>query len=191
MRPGPLLAVLVPALLVPCLLLTGGCADNVYYQTRYAPTSGEDTYSFSERLFQSEDREVYETPANPPALASGEDDDHRSRVDCRKPGQDFKAGRVAAGGGTEIHGHGQSDGPPVARMEDEPLLGRGPGPDTPPKMADWHDAGTPGARERPGLVPVANYDTRPTSQVASGIGMRQAELLAGTREDATWCPPQR
>ena len=184
MRPGPLLAMLAPV-----LLLAGGCADSVYHQTRYVPSAGEDAYSFSERLFWTEDAEVYETPANPPALASGEDDGHRSRIDCRKPGQAFKSGPVAAGGGTEINGHGLAEGPTLARMEDEPLHGRGLPPDAPQRVADWHDAGTTGARERPGLIPVANYDGRPRSQPASGIDRRQTEPMASTRDDADWCPP--
>lgn len=176
-------------MLAPVLLLTGGCADSIYHQTRYVPSAGADAYSFGERLFWTEDDEVYETPSNPPALASSEDDAHRSRIDCRKPGQAFKSNRIASGDGSEISGNGLAEGPTLARMEDEPLHGRGLPPDAPQPVATWHDAGTLGARERPGLVPVANYDARPRSQPASGIDRRQAETLAATRDDADWCPP--
>ena len=181
----------VPALslLVPLLGLSG-CADSVYYQTRYAPTSGEQAFGVGERWFWSEDDEVYELPANPPALAAGEEgDEHRSRVDCRKPGQAFRANVVARGDGTEIHGHGEASRLTVARMDDSLPLAKGPGPETPYTVAGWHDEARYGTRERTGVAPVAAYDDRPRSTPGSGLDRSSVNTLVVSGDDSGWCPP--
>jgi hypothetical protein len=74
------------AFLIPALAVLGGCSEGLYYQTRYIPTDIESTYSASEQLTWSGDRETYELPAAPPDLEGT----HRPRVDCTYPYQKFK-----------------------------------------------------------------------------------------------------
>lgn len=171
----------------------GGCADNAYYQTRYMPTSSEESYSAGERLFWKEDAQVYDLPSHPPALAANEvgaDDDHRSRIDCAPPGVKFHAPLVASGNGTEVRGNSEVNGLQIASMRDDQAgVTLPPGPATP--IGGWHGERELGAHDDRPQDSVAGFDTRPQSVGGEGINRRPAENLAGTRDDEGWCPPKR
>ena len=171
----------------------GGCANNAYYQTRYAPTSSEESYSSGERLFWQEEHEVYALPSRPPALAANEvgaDDDHRQRIDCVMPGPQLKSDRVAVGDGTEIHGHSRVDNLPMVTMRDErngvplPSLNGS-------QVGGWHDERELGASDDRPHLPVSGYDSRPVPVRGEGIDRHQSNIVAGTRDDEGWCPPKR
>ncbi len=191
MRPAFVSTLLVTAAVASLGL--GGCADNAYYQTRYTPTSSDESYSVTERMFWTEDREVYGLPANPPALATGEtdgSDDHRKRLECQQPGQRFKSLQVATGNGSEIHGTSLVDSPTLVAQGDE-QSGRGPGPDRRLPIAGEYDAPVNGALDHREVIPVAVKNERSASVRGEGIDRRPAEVLVGTRDDEGWCPPKR
>lgn len=173
------------------LPLLSGCADSLYYQTRYVPNSSEGAFSLGDRMFWTEDSEVYELPANPPALATNADDEHRQRIDCKPPGQLFKANQVASGGLTEIRGKSTVSNPQLAVLSDDPGLPRAPGPGKPTSMGGWHDEMPIGAREPAGLTPVAAYEDRPRSTPGSGIDKIPVNKMATIGDETGYCPPAR
>lgn len=178
---------------VVTLFVFGGCADNAYYQTRYMPTSSDESFSAGERLFWKEDAEVYDLPSRPPALAANEvdaDDDHRPRIDCAPPGPKFQPERVAAGNGTEIRGNSRVDGLKVAAMRDN-QTGVALPPDSAIRIIGWHEERERGARDDRPQDPVAGYDTRPQSVRGEGIDRGHVDTVAGMRDDEGWCPPKR
>jgi hypothetical protein len=185
MRLAPLV---LPALVLCCLT---GCANSVYYQSRYAPTSSSQSFGVGERIFWTEDKEVYELPANPPAISTDEEDEHRSRRDCLQPGQNFKAPQVASGGGTEIRGLGGANGPKVAAMADESGIHKAPGPGPAVAIAGWEDEARYGTRERTFLVPVAGNQGPITAAPGSGINRIPPNRVAGIGDDTGWCPPAK
>ncbi len=67
-------------------VLCTGCAEREQVKSRYVTTSVEDVFSPIDRVGWTGDRQVYELPAAPPAVA----DLHRART-CKKPGQQFKS----------------------------------------------------------------------------------------------------
>ncbi len=173
------------------LFLLAGCADSIYYQTRYAPTSSSGSFSIGERMFRTEDNEVYELPANPPALATAQEDSHRSRVDCRRPGQAFKSNPIAGIDGDEIHGNPDGSVTPIARMSNDLELAKSPGPGAPQPLAGWQDEGRYGARERRDPPKVGGAEDRPASVPGSGTTVIAPNKIATIDNDTGWCPPQR
>ena len=184
----PSAGLLVAFLALPLL---SSCANSVYYQTRYVPTSSEGAFSLGDRLFWTEESEVYELPANPPALASNDDDEHRSRVDCKPPGQPFKANQIGSGGLSEIRGKSSVSSYQLAVLSEDPGLPRAPGPGKPTPISGWHDEMLTGAREPAGLIPIAAYDDRPRSTPGSGINNIPANKMATIGDETGYCPPAR
>jgi hypothetical protein len=180
--------ILVAFLALPLL---SGCADSLYYQTRYVPSSSEGAFSAGDRMFWTEESEVYELPANPPALASNEDDEHRQRVDCKPPGQQFKSNQVGSGGLTEIRGRSVVTNPQLAVMSNDLGLPRAPGPGKPTQMAGWHDEMPIGAREPAGILKVAGYEDRPKSTPGSGIDTIEPNKMVTIGDETGYCPPAR
>ena len=178
---------------VMSMFVLGGCADNAYYQTRYMPTSSEESFGTGERFFWKEDAQIYDLPSHPPALAANEvgaDDDHRQRRECALPGPKLKSQTVAAGNGTEIRGQSLVDGLRVAAMRDDESNPRMPAnPATP--IGGWHQETELGARDDRPQDPVAGTDTRPMSVRGEGIDRRPVDNLSIMREDEGWCPPKR
>ena len=183
-------AVLFFALMTSFVL--GGCANNAYYQTRYMPTSSEETYSASQRLFWREDSQVYDLPSNPPALASeaGADDDHRVRADCAMPGPEWKTDRLAAGNGAAIQGRSQVDGVPLVSIHEE-RVGVPLSPERLAPTGGWHDERILGARDTRVHEPISGYDQRPIPVPGEGINRQSYGLVAGMRDDQNWCPPTK
>ena len=173
------------------LPLLSGCADSLYYQTRYVPNSSEGAFSLGDRLFWTEESEVYELPANPPALASNADDEHRQRIDCKRPGQAFKANQIGGGGLTEIRGQSSITNPRLAALSDDPGLPRAPGPGKPVPIGGWHEEMPIGAREPAGLIPIGAFEDRPRSTPGSGIGRIPAKPIATIGDETGYCPPAR
>jgi hypothetical protein len=168
---------------VPVLALTlAGCGD-MAYQTRYIPVSAESVYSPAERATWSGDREVYELPANPPAI----DELHRQRIDCATPGQRFKPPPMA--GIEDSHRHKETADPSlVARLNDDPEPGSPWGPQKDYPVAAWYEAEQRGAREQIGLVPVGVGDTGPWPFRGSGTETIPASSMAVYRTDQIdWC----
>ncbi len=180
----------VPALLgLLAVVVLGGCADNVYYQTRYVPSEGG-AFSGMDGMFRREDPEVYELPANPPALASDDEDRaHRPRVDCRAPGVRFKARRVAGSGEPEAESRSTNEGLVVARLSDDPAAVVSPRPDPRPAIVGIHEEYRYGAPESRGPIPVAGTEDRPVSMRATGIDRRPARPIAAIGDRDDWCPP--
>jgi hypothetical protein len=175
MRSAP---ILLPALAVALC----GCG-NMAYQTRYIPVSAESVYSPAEQMTWSGDKEVYELPANPPAI----DEAHRARVDCRTPGQKFKPVAVA---GIEDRQKNKELADPslIARLNDDPEPGSPFGPQKDYPVAAYYDAEQRGAREPIGLVPVGVGDQGPFPFRGSGTLTIPASPVAAYRTDQIdWC----
>lgn len=171
----------------------GGCADNAYYQTRYMPTSSEESFGAGQQLFWQGDAQVYDLPSHPPALAANDidsDDAHRQRIDCAQPGPKFKAQTVASGNGTEVRGRSSVDNLKVAAMRDDRTgVSLPPGPALP--IGGTHGERELGAHDDRPQDPVAGTDTRPKSVRGEGIDRRPATPLSSMRDDEGWCPPKR
>jgi hypothetical protein len=166
--------------LAPTLLLAG-CGD-MYYQTRYIPVSAESVYSPSEQLTWTGDKQVYELPANPPAL----DELHRTRIDCKPPGQAFKP--IAVVGIKDSERHREVGQPALVggiNSDPEPGLPFGPGKRLP--VAAWMDADPQGARDRIGLIPVAGSDTGPFPFRGSGRVDPAMPIAAYRSDQVDWC----
>jgi hypothetical protein len=172
------------------LVLLAGCADSIYYQTRYAPTSSSGSFSLGERMFRTEDKEVYELPANPPALSTETEDGHRSRVECRRPGQAFKSDPIAGVEGDEIHGNPDGSVTKIAVMSNDLELAKSPGPDAPQPLAGWHDEERYGTRERRDPPKVGAFEDRAQSVPGSGTKVIAPNKIAVMDSDPGWCPPK-
>ena len=177
---------------VATTFVLGGCADNAYYQTRYMPTSSEESYSTGERLFWTEDAHIYDLPSHPPALAANEvgaDDDHRQRQDCALPGPKFLSPRVAAGNRPEIRGQSTVDGLRVAVMREDDSNPRIPAnPAT--RMGVMQQERELGAHDDRPQDPVSATDSRTRSVRGEGIDRRPVDKLSVMRDDEGWCPPK-
>ena len=178
---------------VATTFVLGGCADNAYYQTRYMPTSSEESYGAGERLFWTEDADIYHLPSHPPALAANEvgaDDDHRQRKDCAQPGPKFNSQRVAAGNRTDVTGRSSVDGLRVAVMREDDSNPRIPAnPAT--KMGGMHQERQIGAHDDRPQDPVSATESRTRSVRGEGLDRRPADTLSAMRADEGWCPPTR
>lgn len=176
----------LPLLTLSALLLgLAGCGD-MYYQTRYIPVSSEDAFSMHERVTWSGDKEVYELPANPPAI----DTLHRERVDCKTPGQKFKGQAMLGIYQPAMHGE-------TGEIVAVGGLDKGPHPGNPfPPQKDYPvgvqgDAIDRGAREPIGLIPVGGADRGPYPFRGSGTDTIGSDAMGAYRDDQTfWCPPQ-
>jgi hypothetical protein len=163
-----------------------GCGD-VYYQTRYIPPSVDDVYSTSERMTWSGDRQVYELPANPPAI----DDLHRQRVDCKRPGQEFKPVAMVGLADATARYQGPPDGMIVGGINDGPLPGNALPPMKGLPLAAWGDDRGMGARENIGVNPIGDSDHGPFPFRGSGTTTIPPNPLSAYRDDQTnWCPPR-
>ncbi len=180
-RRGPLLVVVLSAM----LLAVTGCGD-MYYQTRYIPVSADDSFSLHERMTWSGDKEVYELPANPPAI----DTLHRQRVDCKTPGQKFKGQTMLGIQDPGLH-------PETADVVAVGALDKGPFPGAAYPPQKDYPVGVPGdpiergAREPIGLIPVGDGERGPFPFRGSGTETIPAQPVGAYRDDQTfWCPPQ-
>lgn len=183
----PLLGLTVLAL--ACLSGCGG--DYLYYQTRYIPTSSEQSFSPSARWFRTEDREVYELPANPPALASVEgQDDHRARVDCKPPGPTFKPQPLASYGPEQRRGRGEVDSPDMAQMAGPSGIPPAPKRREPGPQGGWQNERLYGPNESRRLTDVAQMDAGPHVPRNTDTSI-SSDKMATTGPDDSWCPPAR
>jgi hypothetical protein len=167
-------------------LVLGGCSgrNDAVYTTRQMPTSSEDAYASMAKRTWSEDNEVYELPAQPPAI----DDLHRPRAVCASPGQRMKPITIGGVANPMYVNRGHSLPLNTGRMSDRP----DPLPLIPLKplspVAAFGYEEPIGAREPVQTLPVAAYDDRPRSQASSGVGRRLIdEALARTAEANVWC----
>ncbi len=170
-----------------CLVALGGCGD-IYYQTRYIPQSAESVYSGTEQAFWTGDREVYELPANPPAI----DELHRARVDCKRPGQSFKSQTMVGLTDPDRRYDGTGDAILVGALDGGPAPAHGPL--TIPKTAVSAMGDDYGSGARPGIgaIPVAASDHDPVPFRGSGTNLAPKRVVAAYRDDQTdWCPPNR
>jgi len=178
---------LTSAAAVAVILALAGCGgDDAVYTSRSMPTSSEDSYSQGAKSFWREDKEVYELPANPPAI----DDLHRKRATCARPGQKMKPITLA----------GISDEVPASRSRAERTLvgGQSYQPDPLPlkalrdstPVAAWHYETVPGPREPLERFKLAGTEDRPASQKSSGTDKRREnEALIGVGEADIYCGP--
>ena len=172
-------------------LALGGCADNAYYQSRAMPTSSEESFGFGERLFWHGDSEAYELPAKPPAREGNEDELHRSRVDCRQPGQHFQPQPIVAIADPVTHNIQGGYPRSVGGYDDRPQISTGDTTRKPTPLVGWTEVQEPGARDRlPGNA-VAGYDDRQVSQRPSGLDRSPATRISAIGTDDGWCPPKK
>ena len=168
---------------VAAILALAGCAGNdAIYSTRSMPTSAEDSYSGGARFLWTEDPEVYELPANPPAI-----DDHRPRLRGQAPGQRLKSNPVAGMSDPLPASSARGDVTAVATISDRPdPLPLPPLPGNAPLAAIHHET-VPGPRESMGLIPLGGTEDRPASQQASGLDRLPIhERLGGVSETNVW-----
>jgi len=167
------------------MLMMTGCGDStVYYQTRYVPTSSDEAFSPASQLGWSGDREVYELPAEPPAV-----DEDRPRIDCKQPAEVFKGPTIV--GLTDSAPAYPDPNPPIAlaRTGDEELQAGLPPVKVLP-IAKFGDPDVVGAREPVGVPPVASTDHGPFPVVSSGKNNPPLDLAA-TRDSDDWCAPKK
>jgi hypothetical protein len=172
------------ALAAAAVALLAGCGDSMaYYQTRYIPSSG-DEYSAASQLSWQGDREVYELPAEPPAV-----DESRPRVACKEPGEVFKGQGII--GLTDNAPPYPDPNPPIAlaRSGDESPAGALPPVKAVP-VADWGELERVGAREPIGPTQVSATDQGPYPFEASGKNVEPLNM-AKTRDSDDWCPPRK
>lgn len=102
-RTLPLLLIAVCALAV-----LAGCGsdrgERAYYRSRYVPERVDESYTGIQRAQWRGDPEVFELPSRPPAL----DGEHYARVNCDKPGPQFKPQPIVAYAG-EVRGNTRLD----------------------------------------------------------------------------------
>ncbi|MBA3710098.1 MAG: hypothetical protein H0W83_14910, partial [Planctomycetes bacterium] len=148
----------------------------------------DSVYSASEQLTWNGDREVYELPANPPAI----DDLHRSRVDCKRPGQAFKARSMVEIADHSDRYNGLAEVAMVGGQDNGPLPGRAPAALKATPIAAMDDAYGSGAPVHSHPMPVAAWNTDPTNFRGSGTSLYPVTPVAASRDDQTdWCPPRR
>jgi len=153
----PLLALGVLALAL------GGCAESLYYDTRYVPTNIESSYSLTSQLAWSGDREVYELPAAAPDI----DNEQKARVRCTYPYQKFKPQTIAGMGNDEVHS--STDIGEVAYGGYDVRI-HPTGPTVP--LHESPNFATDGRPSNPGIPPalgnpdVSGYDRRPHSKTS-------------------------
>lgn len=165
---------------LPAVLSLTGCGD-LYYQTRYIPVSADAAYSVAERSTWSGDREVYELPANPPAIGA----EHRERRPCLPPEQRFKP-TAMLGIYDETHQHEQGPVTPMAAYGE--AKGLPPKPMAAYPISGWYTAKVPGAKEPVGLIPVGVSAKGPYPFGASGRDRSDPPTMAAWRTDETsWC----
>jgi hypothetical protein len=172
---------------LPLILGLTGCGD-IYYQTRYIPLSAESVYTGTEQAFWTGDREVYELPANPPAI----DDLHRERVDCKRPGQSFKPQRIVGTYDPDQRYAGPGENTVVGGLDLGPTPSRAPAVMKKPPVAALGDDYGNGAREGVGVTPVWGVEHDPQPFRGSGTNLNPVRPVAAYRDDQTdWCPPKR
>lgn len=167
-----------------------GCSNKyMYYQTRYTPTSSEQSFSPSARLFWTENDEVYELPSNPPAVASVEGiDDHRSRIDCKTPGPAFKPEKIAAYGPGQAPGRGEIPASDLAHLDDRRELP--PAPRRPPtEVAALGNEHLYGPNEPRPVTDIGGSDEGPYVK-RNTEGTLKAHAIVGIGADNGWCPPK-
>jgi hypothetical protein len=166
-------------------LTLAGCGNNtIYYQTRYVPTSSDEAFSPASQLAWSGDREVYELPAEPPAV-----DEDRPRIDCKQPAEVFKGQQIV--GLTDNAPAYPDPNPPIAlaRSGDEPPSSALQ-PVKPLDLARFGDEDIVGAREPIGHPKVGITDPGPFPVVSSGKENPPLDL-AKTRDADDWCEPKK
>jgi hypothetical protein len=164
---------------IPVLLALGGCGDE-YYQTRYIPPSSDACFSLSARATWYGDRQVYELPADPPAIGT----DHPRR-DCLPPGQVLPGPTIA---GLEYGTSHQEVGEVVAISgTSEPPLAALP-PLKNAAIYGWEEAREQGAHEPIGLIPVGNSYLGPNPYRGQGTDTVAPVDMAKYRDDQrNWC----
>lgn len=162
------------------LLLLAGCGDDAYYVTRSMPTSSADTWGTTARLFRGETAEVYELPAQPPAV-----DGPPARGPARAPGQRFPAFPLVAQGDPPARYDARQPAQPVGALDDAIVLAPvRPLARTP--IAAWHPAAEAGVREPIGVRPVGAGEDGPRSQPGSGLDRIPAQPAGGWVEADVW-----
>jgi hypothetical protein len=169
-----------PLVLAPLLALAG-CGGNAYYATRGMPTSAAEAYAAPARWTLPEEREIYELPANPPAI----DRDHTG-VKNRQPGQILPAQVMVGMADEPWSGVPTVESNRLARMDDV----QGPPPLRPLKslaeVSGWQQEQVPGAREPLGVPRVGTYQDAPASQPASGLDRIPPIVTGATGETDVW-----
>ena len=165
--------------------LLSGCGDSmVYYQSRYVPASSDEAFSPASQLSWQGDHEVYELPAEPPAV-----DESRPRVDCKQPAEVFKGQGMV--GLTDDAPPYHDPNPPIRlanQGDDEMVAALPPVKATP--VAKFGEMETVGAREPVGPTPVGGSAKGPFPFEASGKN-NEPLTMAATRDSDDWCAPQK
>ncbi len=164
------------------VLAVAGCSssgERAYYQTRYIPSSGDALYSASEKSRWRGDHQVYELPANAPALG----EDHRVRRDCVRPGPGFPVnGKVAyrdiprGGGEVALQEAGGFDG--------RPDRGLGPQTKDPELVARMGDIPPGGLPQRNFHTQTGAYDRR--AHPGTGPDTGPAQAIGAARDQDKW-----
>ncbi len=139
-------------------------------------------------LTEAGDREVYELPANPPAI----DELHRARVDCKRPGQSFKPQTMVGLADPDRRYDGTGDAILVGALDGGPAPAHGPLTIPKTAISAMGDDYGLGARPAIGAIPVAASDHDPVPFRGSGTNLAPKRAVAAYRDDQTdWCPPNR
>lgn len=186
------LSALTPVAALALVASLSGCGgDYLYYQTRYIPTSSEQSFSPSAQWFWTENKEVYELPSNPPALASVEgQNDHRQRVDCKPPGPVFKPEALAKYGKGQGNGRGEVDGTEMASMGQPSGIPPAPKARDPRALGGWGNDHQYGPDEVRPVRVVGLSDKLPQVPLYTD-GTIKPKPMATTGSDEGWCPPKQ
>ncbi len=170
-------------LLLPLLAIVGGCTSHrEYYQTRYVPSSSEESYSSLARTSWKGDKEVFELPSQP----AGTGDLHRQRRPCALPGPRFKPDAMV-GTHDELAGHSAASNDLMGAMDSRPVPGRELGP-------QWaYPIGTMGNRPPGPVYPKTRPDQMGAMRPAVNQGPTtiRSDVLGGIRPQAKddYCLP--
>jgi len=163
-------------------LILAGCGadrgERAYYRSRYVPENVDGTYTGIQRAQWKGDKEVFELPAAPPAL----DGEHYARVNCDKPGPQFK-GQSMVGLGDEVRGNSRIELADLGGMDTRPVPVGALDPLPGYAIGGMHDGAPRGVYNT--TMPkqdIADMDRRPRVIAGSGTDVREPPVDAVIRD---------
>jgi len=166
-----------PLLCLPVVLALAGCGDE-YYQTRYIPPSSDASFTLASRATWYGDKQVYELPADPPAVGID-----RPRKDCIPPGGVIPDPPIV--GVRDAEGHFETgEVVTIAGTYEEPEHSLPPLKEAP--IYAYDDPHPPGPIEPTGAIPVAGTQQPPFAGHSAAL-IPPVPLAAYRTDQTLWC----
>jgi len=166
-----------PLCCLPVVLALAGCGDE-YYQTRYIPPSADASFTLASRSTWYGDKQVYELPAEPPAVGID-----RPRQDCIPPGGVIPDASIVGIRDTDAHVE-TGEVVTMAGTYEEPMHSLPPGKEAP--IYAYDDPHPPGPIEPTGAIPVAGTAQPPFPGTYTQL-IPPIPLAAYRTDQTLWC----